>query len=179
MNRHTALRTFGAPGYTPTRHVRVFNTRWYLVTLQDFHSDIGGGLYLDNTEHTYLMTGTKAREERNKHLNRCNAITQYNGPVIQITAIVNGKPDEYYSTQAGGPFVTDETAVVVARARLHALEQQWLTETTAEADRYAHRAVHGPHHRPADAEMYAEWAEETRKLIASHIPWTLRADRIR
>lgn len=86
MNRTTAIRTFANSGYTPARKdvARILDSRYYLVTLQDYETDQGDGHYLLDTQQTFVMTGHDARQERDSRMNHCNRIAEYTGPVWQL-----------------------------------------------------------------------------------------------
>ena len=84
MNRLTAIRSFGNPGYTPAKKVRLFNDRYYMLTMQNTETDQGDGHYLVEGTYTIILPGDKARGERDSHLNHCNGITEYTGPIWQL-----------------------------------------------------------------------------------------------
>lgn len=85
MNRLTAIRSFGNSRYSPAKRTRVYDNRWYLVTLQNYSRDQGDGMYLEEGESVELMPGKKAREYRESRLNRCNRIVDYNGDVFRVS----------------------------------------------------------------------------------------------
>lgn len=84
MNHLTAIRTFAAPGFTPTKGTRIFANRWYRVTMQNTERDMGDGHYLAEGEYTELLPGNKARERRDARLNHCNRIEEWTGPVYAL-----------------------------------------------------------------------------------------------
>ena len=86
MNTLTAIRSFGKPGYCPTK-TRVQNNKWYLVEMQDVETDprcdyVG----LKDTTTIYLMPGKIAREKRQARLNHCNRIAEYTSNVFALTS---------------------------------------------------------------------------------------------
>lgn len=85
MDRLTAIRTFAKPSFTPTRHVKIFSDRWYMVRFQNVERDprfdyVG----LGDGEYTVLLPGNKAREARDARLNHCNGITEHVGRVYAL-----------------------------------------------------------------------------------------------
>ena len=61
MNTLTVIRTFAHPGYTPARRVRISNSAWYRVTMQNVERDprcdyvgLGEGTY------TEILPGQKS-----------------------------------------------------------------------------------------------------------------------
>lgn len=104
MNTLTAYRSFGKPSYRPkSARVRILDSKWYLVTMQDTETDQGDGHYLLDTESTYLLPGKEARARRDAHLNHCNRVAEYTGEVWEIA---NGKhpfaypEDRYHPSRA-------------------------------------------------------------------------------
>ncbi len=85
MNKTTAYRNFGKPSYTPAKQVKIYDTKWYLVTMQNTEHDQGDGYYLAEGEYTLLLTGKQARDKREAHLNHCNKIAEYLGPVYHVS----------------------------------------------------------------------------------------------
>lgn len=98
MNRLTAYRTFGKPGYTPTKHVRIFQDRFYLVTMQNTEHDQGDGYYLAEGEYTELLHGVEAKRRRDAHLNHCNNIQEYHGPIWEFKQ--EYRNTEWYASEA-------------------------------------------------------------------------------
>lgn len=86
MNYNTAVRMV-KPGYCPARRrgIRIYNNKWYLCTFQDTSSDIGGGHYLEEGEHTLLLQGREARRARDSQLNHLNDIAKWDGSVFAVS----------------------------------------------------------------------------------------------
>lgn len=84
MNYLTAYRSFGNPGFSPAKGIRIYKDRWYLVTMQNTSRDQGDGYYLEEGEYVELVPGDEARQRRDARLNHCNSIQEYNGPVYCV-----------------------------------------------------------------------------------------------
>ena len=87
MNHLDAIRNFGNSGYTPTKGIRILNTKWYLCTFQNTEHDQGGGYYLAEGEYARILPGKEARQARDARLNHLNAIHEYSGEIWKVTAI--------------------------------------------------------------------------------------------
>lgn len=86
MNRLSTYRTFGKSSYTPVKRVRIYSNRWYLCTFQNVERDprfdyIG----LGDGEYQELLSGDKARQARDAHLNHLNDIKEWTGEVWEVT----------------------------------------------------------------------------------------------
>ena len=100
MNRTAAIR-LAVPGYSPAKGTRIYADRWYRVTLQDMDEDARCDyIGLKDTATAYIMRGDKAREERDSHLNRCNKIEEYAGPVYAVTWREYGMTEQTVYTDA-------------------------------------------------------------------------------
>ena len=101
MNHLSAIRTFGKPGYTPAKHTRIYDNRWYLCTFQNVETDsrfdyVG----LGKGEYQELLPGLAAIQARDAHLNHLNALREWTGPVFRLAFIYYTKPDiHYYPTR--------------------------------------------------------------------------------
>src|ERR1035438_5880200 len=84
MNTLTVIRTFAHPGYTPARRVRICSSSWYRVTMQAVEHGPGDYMGLGEGTYTEILPGQKARERRDAHLNHCNAIEEYTGPIFEL-----------------------------------------------------------------------------------------------
>lgn len=96
-------RTFGDAGYSPAKgKVRIYNNRWYMVTMQNVEHD-GLTDYIGLAAGTYreLVPGKEARERRDAHLNHCNAVQEYRGPVYGLHRNERGRRREpvYYPSE--------------------------------------------------------------------------------
>ena len=108
MNKTTAIRSFANSGYTPARKdvARILDSKYYLVTLQDYETDQGDGHYLLNTQQTFVLSGHDARQERDSRMNRCNRIVEYIGPVYQLC----NEKDPFYARPF--PLFTSQAAAL-------------------------------------------------------------------
>ena len=139
MDRMTALRTFAQPSYTPTKHIRIYANRWYLVTMQNVeHDSLTDYHGLAPGEYTELVTGTEARYRRDAHLNHCNAVRQYDGPVYQVDDI------RYVGRVYRTVYITDTARVDILRAQQMVEEQcdkseaaRHISESIRRRDMYA------------------------------------------
>lgn len=174
MDRLTAVRTFARPGYTPAKRTRIQATKWYTVTMQNIDRDprcdyIG----LGEGEYTELVTGTDARARRDAHLNHCNAIAEYSGPLYRLTEYRYGhvwEPIKYVGTEGD----------------IGLLRQALTTEETrvkAEIDRYRVKLLASAATEDATHKEHAaydrEAAEESAQLLAAWTPWRIESERIR
>jgi hypothetical protein len=165
MNRLTAIRTFAAPGVTPTKRVKLFNHRWYYVRMQNVERGQGDYVGLGEGEYTELLPGNKARERRDAHLNHCNAIAEYSGPVFDLFANRYGGELEHV-----GYFATPEDAA----AKLDACKtshDKWIRDCRIEGER--HRATasaieQGTGESILTAEMHRQAAKECDAVADQH-----------
>jgi hypothetical protein len=163
MDKLTAIRSFAAPGYTPAKRTRIFADRWYIVTMQNIERGPGDYLGLGTGEYAELLPGNKARERRDAHLNHCNRITEYTGPVYELLANEYGhnpiKSKGYYST-------TDE--VLRAADKFKAKHVQWVSDCLKEATLHDNMA-NGTSKSILTAEQNREIAERCREVAAKNM----------
>ena len=85
MDRMTAYRTFGQPGYTPVKHVKIFNDRWYRCRFQNVETDPRSDYVgLGEGEYVEILPGQKARTARDARLNHLNGLEEWTGPVFKV-----------------------------------------------------------------------------------------------
>lgn len=131
MNRLSAIRSFGNPGYSPAKRVRIQNNKWYLVTFQNTESDPRTDYHgLAEGEYTQLLPGKDAREARDSHLNHCNHIADYPGPVFAVWTSAFG-----YAERLKGYYRT-ESAAGAAIQSFQAEGEQYKEACLAEAEQY-------------------------------------------
>ena len=100
MNKLTAMRTFGKPGFTPVRSFRIYANKWYLCTFQNVERDprcdyVG----LGEGEYTEVLPGKLARRARDASLNHLNGITLWQGEVWSVTHTQHNNTS-YHTSQA-------------------------------------------------------------------------------
>jgi hypothetical protein len=130
MDTLTAVRTFAKPGYTPTRHVRIFADRWYLVTMQNVERGQGDYMGLGEGEYTELLPGAKARERREARLNHCNAIAEYSGPVFELLA------NQYGGELRHVGYFPSIADLITKLDNCKADHDEWIADCRAEAQRH-------------------------------------------
>lgn len=175
MDRTTATRLV-VPGYSPAKGTRIYSDRWYRVTLQDEEVDLRCDyIGLKDTATVYIMRGDKAREERDRHLNRCNAIEEYTGPVFAVT-----RPGQVVYTD------TMEDARRVA-ADVEKERRDYIAACEKEAARDRERAERatgivitstGP---VSKKDLYSSWAEQSEEAArnARAADWGITIKRVR
>ncbi len=135
MNKLTALRTFANPSLTPTKGTKIFNDRWYQVTMQNTEHDIGDGYYLAEGEYVELLPGKAARERREARLNHCNSIVEYNGPVFELLT------SQYGHELRGVGFYPSAEATMVKLDAEKAAHDKWVTDCIEEGLRHLDSAA--------------------------------------
>lgn len=135
MNKLTALRTFANPSLTPTKGTKIFNDRWYQVTMQNTERDIGDGYYLAEGEYVELLPGKAARERREARLNHCNSIVEYSGPVFELFA------NEYGGEPRSAGFFPSAEAMKVKLEAKKADHDKWVTDCIEEGLRHLDSAA--------------------------------------
>jgi len=175
MTRLDAVRSFAAPGYCPVRKVRVLDSKWYLVTLQNVERDQGDGMYLGAGEYTLLLPGAKAREYKVARLNHCNGIQEWQGPVYEL------QPKRWGRNYYGPSWATCEAEVLQAQ---EAERKEWQEHLAAldqeEAKQRKQRAEYtgdDPERLRYFAFCESNMAEAQEKGRA--FPWTVAVQRIR
>jgi hypothetical protein len=130
----TAIRSFARPGYCPAKRVRIYNQKWYLVTMQNVETDPRSD-YVGLAEGQYveLMPGARARAARDAHLNHCNNIVEYRGPVYALFATRYGdwETEPIYCQT----YTEAEGNAAIARGE----HEQWLRDVRAAQQRYIAR----------------------------------------
>jgi hypothetical protein len=165
MNSLTAVRTFAAPGFTPARHTRIHNDRWYLVTLQNVEHGQGDYIGLADGTYTELLPGDKARECRDAHLNHCNHIAEHHGTVYQLLANRYGG-----ESQPVGWFATLPALEATLDAR-KAEHDKWIADCLREAgqhDQTAASLAAGTGKSLLTAAHHRQIAEECRAVAARY-----------
>ena len=170
MNRVTAI-GMAKPGYSPARGVRIYDSKWYRVVLQDVETDPPTDYHgLAETETTYIMRGRDARACRDRALNHCNAISEYTGPVWAVSWREYGRiPSEAFVD-------SEERAQAIAHSV--ALEKERHIAARSEgAEKYRRLAA------TADGkakELYLEWAADCMAvaLDAAGADWAITVQRI-
>ena len=169
MNKLTAYRTFGKPGYTPTKHIRIYKDRFYRVTMQNTERDQGDGYYLADGEYTELLDGVEAKRRRDAHLNHCNNIQEYHGPVW-------GFKQEYCNMQ----WYASEADVAKRIERLNTefVNQQLKTEKSAD---YYHKMqdreaiINNAKHTSVGIDCL-KTPEDTDTYVTKEIAWYKRTE---
>lgn len=134
MNRVTAIRMV-KPGYSPAKGTRIYDSRWYRVTLQDVETDALTDYHgLKDTETTYIMPGEDARRCRDRALNHCNRIEEYTGPVWNVSW------REYGLTKRQEFTDTEEKARALARS-IMLKKAQYISACREEAEKYRRLAA--------------------------------------
>lgn len=178
MNTLTAYRTFGDPGYRPgTARVRIYDARWYLVTLQNTSRDQGDGYYLEDGEHVVLLPGRKAREERDARLNNCNAVREWGGEVWELTDKYKFGLVSYHTSRAEADKAVAESRAEEDNGNREALARcdRLLAKTDAELE-----AVHSKHYDwDGVATERARAAEEREGVIAAIARYSPRPRTVR
>ena len=168
----TLHRTFSNAGYCPVKRVRIYSHRWYMVAMQNVERDQGDGMYLADGEYAELLPGTEARQRRDAHLNHCNGIAEYSGPVYTITRRNGSQRPSYYPSRERAQAVVDSEHA----AGLHTLATKVVPHLEAEI-------------AATDAELEAHWGtcsdwagpeahrQEQRELLASNREyWRFRGE---
>jgi len=103
VDRLTAYRTFGNPGYSPVRgKVRIYSNRWYFCTFQNVeHNPLIDYIGLAQGEYTELLPGEQARGERDSRLNHLNSMREHRGEVWQVTHPTHSGRKSWHPTQDG------------------------------------------------------------------------------
>lgn len=177
MDTLTAIRNFAKPGFSPAKRTRIRNDRYYLVTFQNVETDprcdyVG----LGEGEYVSLLAGREARQAREAHLNHCNRIQEYDGPVYRLTL------HEYGHANGQAVLYASESEVENALAKFRTDEITWREavrregeshDTKAEAVEQGHaKSIMTPtHHR--------EVAEECRKIVSNSPAWYHEIEHIR
>lgn len=134
MNMVTAIR-MAKPWYSPARGVRIYDSKWYRVVLQDVETDPLTDYHgLAETETTYIMRGRDARACRDRALNHCNAISEYTGPVWNVSW------REYGLTKRQEFTDTEEKARALARS-IMLKKAQYISACREEAEKYRRLAA--------------------------------------
>ena len=94
MTHLDAVRNFANPGFSPARRVVIYDSKWYLCTMQNVdHDGLTDYIGLGEGEYRELLPGKKARERKFARLNHCNGIQIWTGPVFRLQAIRWGRAD--------------------------------------------------------------------------------------
>ncbi len=139
MSTLSLYRTFGDPAFRPaTARVKLYDARWYVVTMQNTSSDQGDGHYLEPGEYTELLPGHLARRARDAHLNHCNAIREYTGEVWQLTDAWYGGRVSYHTSQnhAASAIVSSETDQAFRNREAIARHDRALAKTDEQITEY-------------------------------------------
>ena len=162
MTGTTAIRSFGRSGYCPVKRTRIFANRWYLVTFQNIERDgLTDYIGLGEGEYTVLLPGDQARKARDAHLNHCNRIQDYDGPVFRCDSSVYGGNEQI-------TFHTSEEGAATKREEIKAAWEKWLADCRKEADRHA-QIIAADKCGILPAEMRLESIAEIEALIAAQI----------
>ena len=115
VNRLTAYRSFGNPGFTPTRSFRIYSKRWYICTFQNTEHDIGGGHYLAEGEYSELLPGIEARRARDSQLNHLNAIREHKGSIWSVRDPQRCNRITYHASQSHAKAKANE---IIAKTKI-------------------------------------------------------------
>ena len=170
MNRTAAIR-LARPGYSPAKGTRIYDSRWYRVTLQDLDIDARTDYHgLKDTETTYIMRGKEARECRDRALNHCNRIEEHTGPVWSVSWREYGRsPTEAFTD-------SEEKAQGLARS-IMLKKPQHVSACREEAEKYRRLAATASEKA---RELYLEWAADCTAvaLDAAGADWAITVQRI-
>ena len=194
MNKLSAIRTFQNPGFSPVRgkgrgKLRIFDNRFYMVTFQNMEVDTGRDyIGLADGEYTELLPGRQAREAREAHLNHCNAIVEYTGPVYSVILAPHGYPQTY--VYAGSEAAADnliykmwaeETAWLASCQReLSKGQAQIADEPAYRADKIARYPLVSAETLDRDVQSLRHTTDSLAAILAGNRPeWTFTIDLIR
>jgi len=159
MNTLTAIRTFAKPGFSPAKRTKLFNDRWYIERGQGDYLGLGEG------EYTELLPGNKARDRRDAHLNHCNRLAEYDGPVFELMANQYGGELRSFGFY---PTIADLTVKLDSAKASH---DKWVMDCRTEAAKHMATALeleHGTGKSIMTAEHHRQVSKDCTAVADKH-----------